>query len=491
MLNALKLLEWKKEYIEGLKSTMREAPIEALSQIDNIDGKERLHLSEVNWDYDDLNMKNFAVLYYLLPSIGKGMRYVYNNFPAKLLTILNTNGESLNIKAGLHEVFDSMKQMSDYGLNLFLNNGVFPISIHEQLLQTLKTDDYSTFTQLCNTNNIDINRLGELFAFQTYWNSLTAEVQEQLLDHQLHSTEDTSITIDNFIGELIRVVSSPIIDATATTHKDYEDVKQIGNAFEWLDNIATNSEEKMAVFALKNLFMSGIQLYNLYDLLSPEEIQCFNEVLDHPIFHEHICILQNFFLEGWGHLPNGVTIQIDKSDIKQFKATDSTTGETDEGVDDKSWERDRSFQLPLDFFEKPINREDCEEFFDVKNSVEEGGAERFTRFINYLTSQGYIDNNDRTKRLLVYTLTGRWRPDDYQSGETIIWKDNGNEGKELCYIIKSIIASNKKEHKYDKMHKFFTGPNWSKTVPDKDQGNNASKNFKKALHYLYPTICKL
>lgn len=150
-----------------------------------------------------------------------------------------------------------------------------------------------------------------------------------------------------------------------------------------------------------------------------------------------------------------------------------------------------SFALPSHFFKLSIDLSNSDEFLVVKHEVEKGGTKLFASLIDYIASQGYIDNNDRTKRLLVYTLTGRWRPDDYQSGETIIWKDNGNEGKELCYIIKSIIASNKKEHKYDKMHKFFTGPNWSKTVPDKDQGNNASKNFKKALHDRYPTICKL
>lgn len=150
-----------------------------------------------------------------------------------------------------------------------------------------------------------------------------------------------------------------------------------------------------------------------------------------------------------------------------------------------------SFALPSHFFKLSIDLSNSDEFLVVKHEVEKGGTKLFASLIDYIASQGYIDNNDRTKRLLVYTLTGRWRPDDYQSGETIIWKDNGNEGKELCYIIKSIIASNKKEHKYDKMHKFFTGPNWSKTVPDKDQGNNASKKFKEALHDRYPTICKL
>lgn len=154
---------------------------------------------------------------------------------------------------------------------------------------------------------------------------------------------------------------------------------------------------------------------------------------------------------------------------------------------------DDSFTLPKNFFNLVKDNSSCEEHFEINYSVEKGGPKLFLELINYIASQGFIETDYRTKRLFAYVLTGRWKPEDYQAGETITWNDNDHEGKELCYLIKTLIASDqgKKATKYKKMHRLFIGPCWSKTVPDKDQGNNAPKKFKEALNDLYPDICKL
>lgn len=154
---------------------------------------------------------------------------------------------------------------------------------------------------------------------------------------------------------------------------------------------------------------------------------------------------------------------------------------------------DDSFTLPKNFFNLVKDNSSCEEHFDINYSVEKGGPKLFLELINYIASQGFIETDYRTKRLFAYVLTGRWKPEDYQAGETITWSDNDHEGKELCYLIKTLIVSDqgKKATKYKKMHRLFIGPCWSKTVPDKDQGNNAPKKFKEALNDRYPDICKL
>jgi hypothetical protein len=154
---------------------------------------------------------------------------------------------------------------------------------------------------------------------------------------------------------------------------------------------------------------------------------------------------------------------------------------------------DDSFTLPKNFFNLVKDNSSCEEHFEINYSVEKGGPKLFLKLINYIASQGFIETDYRTKRLFAYVLTGRWKPEDYQAGETITWSDNDHEGKELCYLIKTLIASDqgKKATKYKKMHRLFIGPCWSKTVPDKDQGNNAPKKFKEALNDRYPDICKL
>lgn len=154
---------------------------------------------------------------------------------------------------------------------------------------------------------------------------------------------------------------------------------------------------------------------------------------------------------------------------------------------------DDSFTLPKNFFNLVKDNSSCEEHFEINYSVEKGGPKLFLELINYIASQGFIETDYRTKRLFAYVLTGRWKPEDYQAGETITWSDNDHEGKELCYLIKTLIVSDqgKKATKYKKMHRLFIGPCWSKTVPDKDQGNNAPKKFKEALNDLYPEICKI
>lgn len=154
---------------------------------------------------------------------------------------------------------------------------------------------------------------------------------------------------------------------------------------------------------------------------------------------------------------------------------------------------DDSFTLPKNFFKLVKDNSSCEEHFEINYSVEKGGPKLFLELINFIASQGFIETDYRTKRLFAYVLTGRWKPEDYQAGETITWSDNDHKGKELCYLIKTLIVSDqgKKATKYKKMHRLFIGPCWSKTVPDKNQGNNAPKKFKEALNDLYPDICKL
>ena len=151
------------------------------------------------------------------------------------------------------------------------------------------------------------------------------------------------------------------------------------------------------------------------------------------------------------------------------------------------------FTLPDDFFKHPPT-DTPEEYFNIEYIVQKKGAKSFCKLINFISSNGYIADDDRTKQLLAYILSGRGKPEDYrEGGETITWKDKDHAGKELCFLIKILIVPDqgKKATKYKKMHKLFTGPNWNENVPDKDQGNNAEKNFKDALKDIYPELCKI
>lgn len=144
------------------------------------------------------------------------------------------------------------------------------------------------------------------------------------------------------------------------------------------------------------------------------------------------------------------------------------------------------FKLPDNFFSIPKDLGKRAEFFECENDVEDGGPSQLSDLINWLSSEGFIEADDRTKRRLAYVLTGHDRPDDFNPEEKFIWKDD--KGNELCYLIKTLIVSDqgKKFSKYDKMCAWFVGPQWK--TPVKDLANNAKPKFMKRLRKFYPTL---
>lgn len=140
-------------------------------------------------------------------------------------------------------------------------------------------------------------------------------------------------------------------------------------------------------------------------------------------------------------------------------------------------------KLPSNFFAlKPHT--DRSEYFGGSNFIAGTDIEKFTELLNWLGEKGYIENDFRTKRLLAYRLTGRWRPE----GELprIKWMGKGAKGSNCIYLVSKTCEDRKK---YDKMQEFF-----DRDFPKKDinsYATNSGKPFRKSLNEFFPKIFTL
>lgn len=175
------------------------------------------------------------------------------------------------------------------------------------------------------------------------------------------------------------------------------------------------------------------------------------------------------------------TIDNQSSEEKQSETKDTT--------DDSAAEE---FALPDSFFNLdstfPIDQKNSTAHFIPDFDIQKKGGIKFAELINTISSYGYIAPSSRSKRLLTYVLTGRFKPEDYQEGEKVEWLDSGN-GYELIYVIKYIIGNEK--GKYQKVLNLFNGPQWLGNGEFKDQADYASTPFRRALNNIYPEECKL
>lgn len=140
-----------------------------------------------------------------------------------------------------------------------------------------------------------------------------------------------------------------------------------------------------------------------------------------------------------------------------------------------------AFALPDDFFSLKCVANDTEHLY-LKHPVESKGVETFNEFVNYVAETGYIENSPSVKRLFVYRLSGRLRPEGDLS--PIVWHGKNNKSYELIYIIRYLCD----RASYQKMRRFFTGPEWVKEK-DSSYALSADSRFKLKMSEFYPGIC--
>lgn len=158
---------------------------------------------------------------------------------------------------------------------------------------------------------------------------------------------------------------------------------------------------------------------------------------------------------------------------------------------DQIWEEYKAsferapFSLPNDFFEWQHKSNTPKEYFFMDDTLKGKGVETLVAFIDWLADKGYIPDDNDTKALLAFRLTGRCRPKGKKL-PAIRWYGKNNKPYELIFIVKSFSDRDD----YKKMRSFFVGPEWKKNS-DGSYAKSASKNFQRQLAEFYPEACKI
>lgn len=139
--------------------------------------------------------------------------------------------------------------------------------------------------------------------------------------------------------------------------------------------------------------------------------------------------------------------------------------------------------VPDNYFElKPSNH--SEEYFDrerFKEKYKTKGLDHFAELINYLAEEkGCVPNDDETKALLAYRLTGLNRPAKLK---IIPWTGitSKDSALELYYLVKHWVRQDMKKNQQCK--EFFQGPRWEKNPSQKVK--DCSREFQKELSRIY------
>lgn len=107
------------------------------------------------------------------------------------------------------------------------------------------------------------------------------------------------------------------------------------------------------------------------------------------------------------------------------------------------------FFIGEDYFQQQRDSDESRYFCGLKKCVETGGGTKFMELINWLATEGCIENTPETKATFAFRLTGIYPPKNFV--EKIEWK---GKAAYLFYIIKNFYKE--KNGKGKKIEKFFS-----------------------------------
>lgn len=141
---------------------------------------------------------------------------------------------------------------------------------------------------------------------------------------------------------------------------------------------------------------------------------------------------------------------------------------------------EEQWRLPDNFSSMTLSNNSEEYFIMLKVDFRKLTNEKIEEFVEYLSEKGYIENTNESKRLFIYRLTGRWRPE----GELkkLQWGDQKSCAT-LAYIVRNTYEQEKSSKKWNKIKDFFDYPKWPKQIRTV---SNPRKEFIQKLHSFCP-----
>lgn len=192
------------------------------------------------------------------------------------------------------------------------------------------------------------------------------------------------------------------------------------------------------------------------------------------------------FFKGHNFPENESDLNLDNlpEDFKEYYDTLYSDVSEEIGAEDDAYPENKvELTLPADFFSlKP--EKDRLEYLGGSYFIAGTDIENFTKLINWLGEKGYIENDFKTKRLLAYRLTGRWKPEG--DLPKIKWMGKGARGSNCIYLVSHACEDG---NKYDKMKEFF-----DRDFPDtkiNSYATNSGKSFRRNLNKFFPNIFPL
>lgn len=210
----------------------------------------------------------------------------------------------------------------------------------------------------------------------------------------------------------------------------------------------------------------------------------FESILDEMM--DKVMPQQDPTLQSTEH-PNEIEASVGKTLIDKPVSNEVPTLHNHGANDEPLYPDSKYGFIPEDFFSSQTDHKHPDEHFELEDEIIQQGEEQFVGFINYIADHGYIENNNKTKAIFAYVLSGKMKPSE-EIVEPITWYGRDNSPKELLYIIRYCVARDGNKN-YPKMKRLFDGPQW----PEKGystRADDAHTDFIKSLHGMYE-ICGL
>ena len=413
---------------------------------------------------------------YLMPVIEAILFLYKTTYADKFVNILSKyeftlNGQTIPITT--NALFSYMQSYEKEMVKCLINELGCHNIISEQLFDTIVEDKYCMFTQICCDNNLSLDKVIKIC---TLYESIN-------LDFIVNRNMDYSDGFDIKLLEF-NYISKRTINFFSYSKNDdlltrfYKERNNIIFLFivilNFLDEIDNKYRNHIISFLNNTEFEDLNVLFMKYKnnhiyTTSPSEYSIIDKIrFELNLHYENLKPLNEYI---------NTTKDI----------TETIVDNKDDAYKHSSQIANNAFIIPIDYFKqnpKKVEKGGREYYEYNSQFITKNDSQKFTNFINYLADCGYIENNNETKMLFAYRLTGRMRP---KKLEKIIWHSQreSNRCYELLYIVKYISGA---DGKYELTKDFFEGPEWG-PYPNQDANNkNPRKKFREKLHEMYEDI---
>lgn len=408
-------------------------------------------------------IKLYIYKYRYLKPVIEAMLFLYKTtYAEKFVEILSKYEFTLNgqVLAPMttKDLFSYLKSYEREMVKGIINKIECHQIISEQLFDTIVDDNYDMFAQICCNNNISLNKSTQICRLYE------------------------SINLDFFINRNMEYSDGFNIKLLEFNYIS----KRTLNFFSYIesDNLLTRFYKER-----NNIIFLFIVILNFLEEIDNKYRSQIISLLKNTEFEElNIQFKEYEKNHSYTSCPSEYSI-IDKirfelnlhyDNLKPLDEVIHTTSNIMNTTDD-------TFKIPENYFkENPYKlKNEDREYYEYKTLfISKNNPEKFTKFINYLADCGYIDNNNETKMMFAYRLTGRMRPKELKK---ITWhcQKKSKRGNELLYLAKWISAAN---GKYELTRNFFVGPKWGTDLNEDASTKNVLKKFREDMYRFYSDI---